>query len=154
MNKLFNRLDFQFFLKLMAVSFTLFLIFILFVPKKSVSRPFFNGETLLPDYSHNDTLIVNDAGALNYIFNDSKLPIPATDGEINEVLHRYCIPVSGHLCRWALCPYKGIKPAQYKDSVLKYTQAEEGSEAVQVDLMHLITPDADYDSIIEMIEED
>lgn len=42
-----------------------------------------DGDTLLPDYSHTDTLIVTDAEKINYRFIKSQ---PATDGEISEAL--------------------------------------------------------------------
>lgn len=54
---------------------------------------FTNGEILLPDYAHIDTLIVVNATALNKIF-DVELPEPATDGEISDVLHKYCVPIN------------------------------------------------------------
>ena len=46
---------------------------------------FAEGEILLPDYSHNDTLIVTDANKLNDMF---AIPAtaPATDGEISNAL--------------------------------------------------------------------
>lgn len=161
MKKITNRNDFQFFAKLIGVSFLLFIIWGTFcnapiqANTTAGSHQYFNGEVLFPDYAISDTLVVNDAAALNYIFDSSETKdVPATDGEINEVLRRYCIPLSGHICRWKLCPYKGLQPYQYKDSVLSYTGEPEGSEAVQLDLLHLLTPDADYDELVKMMEED
>lgn len=74
------------------------------------TNAFHIGDTLLPDYSHTDTLIVIDANSLNWIFDGVDLPVPATDSEIDSTIRLYCYPISGHICRWKLCPYKGINP--------------------------------------------
>lgn len=55
------------------------------------TNAFKNGEILLPDYAHNDTLIVFNAAELNRIFDGVNVEIlPTTDYDISEVLHKYC----------------------------------------------------------------
>lgn len=49
----------------------------------NIFQNFKDGDTLLPDYSHVDTLIVTNAERVNFLFMKSQ---PATDGEISEVL--------------------------------------------------------------------
>jgi hypothetical protein len=56
------------------------------------SQKFHNGQILLPDCVHTDTLQVIDGEALTRIF--SKKDAPATDGEISEVLYKYCKPIT------------------------------------------------------------
>ncbi len=56
------------------------------------SRPYVNGEILLPDMVHDDTLIVFNAEQLNLAFDGvDKAITPGTDLQINSVLHAYCI---------------------------------------------------------------
>lgn len=56
---------------------------------KNDVNAFHVGDTLYPDYSHNDTLIVvsiASADTLNLLFDGVGLPVPATDWEIDSVL--------------------------------------------------------------------
>ena len=57
------------------------------VPYSTESDPnaFHVGDTLYPDMTHNDTLIVINADTLNSLFDGVDLPVPATDGE--AILH-------------------------------------------------------------------
>lgn len=62
------------------------------------SNPFINGETLAPDYAHDDSLIVINADKLNEIFDGVNVALlPTTDGDISDTLHKYCIPVNSHV---------------------------------------------------------
>lgn len=47
---------------------------------------FKNGEIILPDYAHDDTLVVVDSEGLNKGIEDCD----GTDGDIDSVLHRFC----------------------------------------------------------------
>jgi hypothetical protein len=49
---------------------------------------FKNGEVILPDYAHSDTLIVTDGKGLN----EAIEKIDGTDGEIDSVLRLFCVP--------------------------------------------------------------
>lgn len=54
---------------------------------------FYNGEILLPDYVHLDTLVVVAADSLNRM-------MPQTDGsdfEINQLLGAFCVPVGSKI---------------------------------------------------------
>lgn len=62
-----------------------------------ISSVYYNGEILLPDYAHDDTLVVFNAKELNRMFDGIDLPIPATDEEVDEVLHMYAISVNQRL---------------------------------------------------------
>lgn len=44
---------------------------------------FYNGEILLPDYVHTDTLVVTDAKTLNWCMANYDV---ASDGDINDIL--------------------------------------------------------------------
>lgn len=54
---------------------------------------------------------------------------------------------NGHVCRWGLCPYKGISIEQYK------VKAEEieGSDGYYLDLLHLQHPSYEYDQLEDML---
>lgn len=52
---------------------------------KETRSDFKAGEIILPDYAHNDTLIVVDPDGLNKAIENT-----ATDWEINYALHRHC----------------------------------------------------------------
>jgi hypothetical protein len=116
---------------------------------------FYNGQILLPDYAHTDTLIVTDAETLNYLIaRDSLL----TDGSISDIL---CIttdiigkaPEKPHECKWPLCPYKGITTLQWHDKVKDYVGNDE-SEAFSIDMLHLYKPQAEYEELETMLLED
>lgn len=49
---------------------------------------YYKGEVLYPDYAHDDTLMVNNADSLNWCIEHYDI---ASDGDINDVLHAYCI---------------------------------------------------------------
>lgn len=49
---------------------------------------FYNGEVLLPDYVHKDTLIVVNADSLNWAIKYYDI---ASDGDIYEILHEYTV---------------------------------------------------------------
>ena len=49
---------------------------------------FKDGEIVLPDYAHDDTLIVLNSFKLNEAIDNCE----GTDGEIDSVLHLYCKP--------------------------------------------------------------
>jgi len=59
-----------------------------------------------------------------------------------------------HKCRWALCPYKGVTLANYKQAISDYTGQSEGTEAHIIDCLHILHPTADYDQLAEMMEND
>ena len=95
------RNDFKFFLKLMAVSFALFIALVVYCGCKDsqpVKQPvkveyFKAGDILEPDYAIPERLIVVDAAGLN---KDVALieqgMIEATDGEIAAVFYKHCKP--------------------------------------------------------------
>lgn len=49
---------------------------------------FKNGEILLPDYAHTDTIVVMDADGLN----EAIEKVDGSDGEIDSVLRLFCVP--------------------------------------------------------------
>lgn len=55
----------------------------------------------------------------------------------------------GHKCRWALCPYKGVKPSHYKEAVKALY--EEGTDIYRIDLLHLQYPNDEYDQLEEKL---
>lgn len=112
------------------------------------------GDTLYPDYPHEDTLIVTSiasADTLNQLFSEP-LPKVATDSEIDSVLHKYCRTYY-HTCKWKLCPYKGIDQSQFAKSVAAYTGLKEG-DAYSIDMLHLYYPQAEYEELETMLKED
>lgn len=162
--------DLKLFLKLMAVSFAVFIALVVIScndkPVHSSNdacnynmandkNAFHVGDTLLPDYSHNDTLIVTDiasADSLNWLFDGVDLPAPATDSEIDSVLHKYCRTFY-HTCKWKPCPYKGITSDQFGKSVAAYVGNSE-SDAYSLDMLHLYSPKAEYEELETMLRED
>jgi hypothetical protein len=59
--------------------------------------------------------------------------------------------ITGHTCKWKLCPYEGIFPAQYKQAVIDYSECEEGSDCFCIDMLHLQYPAAEYDQLDSML---
>lgn len=57
------------------------------MPGPGARQNYKNGEILLPDYAHTDTLTVIDSEGLNAAMEDLQ---PATDQEISDILYRYC----------------------------------------------------------------
>ena len=54
--------------------------------KSNGAEMYYNGEILLPDYIHDDTLIVVDAEKLNVEIDSCD----GSDGDISEALYRNC----------------------------------------------------------------
>ena len=52
-----------------------------------------------------------------------------------------------HVCKYDLCPYKGINPDQWNNSVKKYTEDSSFTDSWCVDITHLQHPDYTYDQI-------
>jgi len=59
-----------------------------------------------------------------------------------------------HKCKWSLCPYKGVTLHNYKEAITAYTGDAEGSEAHAIDCLHILYPNADYDTLDAMLSED
>jgi len=57
----------------------------------------------------------------------------------------------GHTCKWSLCPYKGVKLADWKEAVLNHTKSPEGSDGYNIDILHLQYPSEDYDQLEERL---
>jgi len=113
------------------------------------------GDTLYPDYSHSDTLIVQSiasADTLNLLFDGVDIPVPATDSEIDSVLHKYCRTFY-HTCKWKLCTYKGITSNNFGKAVAAYVGNSE-SDAFSLDMLHLYSPAAEYEELETMLRED
>jgi len=51
-----------------------------------------------------------------------------------------------HLCKWPLCPYKGIKPKMYVKSVIEYT-GEYNTVGYLLDILHLYYPFDEYEEL-------
>lgn len=63
------------------------------VREYSAPNGYYDGEVLLPDYAHPDTLIVVDAKSLNMAMKHSD----GSDGNISYILHVYCYSKSANL---------------------------------------------------------
>lgn len=91
------------------------------------SRPYINGEVLLPDYSHDDTLQVINADELNRIFDGVDITIlPGTDSEIDSALHLYCVVIKkteGLIKTKYVCPDCGQWGCIYEDIDESYDEA-------------------------------
>lgn len=55
-----------------------------------------------------------------------------------------------HTCKWAECPYHGIKPTQYR-YIVEYV-GNYGSEAYYIDSLHLAYPSAEYEELETRLE--
>ena len=55
-------------------------------------------------------------------------------------------PAYGHLCRWKLCPYKGITKDMWDQKVYEYV-GERHTDAYHIDILHLKYPKDDYDEL-------
>lgn len=58
-----------------------------------------------------------------------------------------CSKPDGHMCKWRLCPYKGIQPIDYQRVAQYYNEGYE--ESYQMDMLHLRYPDEEYDELEE-----
>jgi hypothetical protein len=66
------------------------------------------------------------------------------------------IEIAGHCCPFQHCPYKGIPnvPEIYMQAITNYTGCEEGTDCHIIDCLHFVKPDADYDTLEQMMWED
>lgn len=55
-----------------------------------------------------------------------------------------------HTCRWAQCPYHGIKPTQYR-YIVEYVGSY-GTDAYYIDSLHLSYPNAEYEELETKLE--
>jgi len=59
-----------------------------------------------------------------------------------------------HECRWALCPYKGIKYQCYREAVLEYIDPKyDSTDAYYIDILHLKYPSLDTDELHDKLYE-
>ena len=63
---------------------------------------------------------------------------------------------TGHVCPFDHCPYKGIeiKASVYMPAITNETGCEEGTDCHIIDCLHFLVPDADYDTLEQMMWED
>ena len=60
----------------------------------------------------------------------------------------FCLTEDKHKCKWKSCPYKGITPDKWKQSVIKYIGSEsEGTDGYCIDMLHLEYPEMEYDEL-------
>jgi hypothetical protein len=96
---------------------------------------------------HNIIIIVAFILAIGCADNFSDQPA----AELNETfLSNYHPPVK-HECKWALCPYKGIYPNQWREAVINFKDQEEGTDAFHLDMLHLEFPHADYEELNDLL---
>lgn len=57
---------------------------------------------------------------------------------------------SVHACKWAECPYHGIKPSQYR-YIVEYVGSY-GTDAYYIDSLHLAYPSAEYEELETRLE--
>lgn len=57
---------------------------------------------------------------------------------------------SVHACKWAQCPYHGIKPDQYR-YIVEYVGSY-GTDAYYIDSLHLAYPTAEYEELETRLE--
>ena len=62
--------------------------------------------------------------------------------------HKVVIGV--HTCKWAECPYHGIKPSQYR-YIVEYVGSY-GTDAYYIDSLHLAYPSAEYEELETRLE--
>lgn len=62
--------------------------------------------------------------------------------------HKYVTSV--HACKWAACPYHGIKPTQYR-YIVEYVGSY-GTDAYYIDSLHLSYPKAEYEELETKLE--
>lgn len=54
-----------------------------------------------------------------------------------------------HACRWAQCPYHGIRPCDYR-KIVDYVGSE-GTDAYYIDSLHLAYPTYEYEQLDSML---
>jgi len=60
----------------------------------------------------------------------------------------FCFTEDTHTCKWKHCPYKGITPDKWKQSVINYVGIEnEGTDGYYIDMLHLEFPGDEYDEL-------
>lgn len=55
-----------------------------------------------------------------------------------------------HFCKWAQCPYHGIKPDQFR-YIVEYV-GNYGSDSYYIDSLHLAYPTAEYEELETRLE--
>ena len=78
----------------------------------------------------------NDTFALDYL----------TQYEYDSLVATFNRPYTAHACKWSLCPYQGIKAAQYEHAVGKYV-GEACTDAYHIDMLHLQYPTEEYEQL-------
>ena len=64
----------------------------------------------------------------------------------------FCFTEDTHTCKWQSCPYKGITPDQWKQSVINYVGIEnEGTDSYYIDMLHLEFPELEYEQLEEKL---
>lgn len=66
-------------------------------------------------------------------------------------LYTACNSSNEHVCRWPLCPYKGVTPDQWHKVVSNYTGCEEGTDGYLIDILHLERPALDADQLDSLL---
>lgn len=60
----------------------------------------------------------------------------------------FCLTEDKHECKWKSCPYKGITPDKWKQSVIKYIgEGSEGTDGYLIDMLHLQYPLDEYEQL-------
>jgi hypothetical protein len=68
---------------------------------------------------------------------------------IISIVLSLCAPAK-HVCRWDLCPYKGITMQQASNAVMEYT-GEACTEAYIIDMLHIKYPTLDTDQLDSLL---
>ena len=55
-----------------------------------------------------------------------------------------------HVCRWELCPYKGVTMQQASNAVADYT-GEACTDAYHIDMLHIQYPTLDADQLDSLL---
>ena len=66
-----------------------------------------------------------------------------------SIIASLCAPVK-HVCRWELCPYKGITMQQASNAVSEYT-GEACTDAYHIDMLHIQYPTINADQLDSLL---
>jgi hypothetical protein len=68
---------------------------------------------------------------------------------IFSIIISLCAP-DNHICRWELCPYKGIERGQAVTAVTTYAM-EACTDAYHIDMLHIQYPTLDADQLDSLL---
>lgn len=74
-----------------------------------------------------------------------------TAGKDTFALDFIPIDTTGHVCKWELCPYKGVVRFDWHEAITEYTGCEVGTDCYCIDWLHFEYPTYEYDQLDSLL---